>query len=53
MKCFMRYLVRVIDIIPKDISKIINRSKMFYVKQQIKNNDTDTLDCGLWLIFFK
>ena len=51
MKCFMRYFIRIIDIIPKDISKNITRSKMFHVKSNIKiSNNTD---CGLWLIFFK
>ena len=49
MKCCMRYLIRIIDIIPKDISKIINRSKMFHIKIQILN-ETHT-DCGLWLLF--
>ena len=51
MKCFMRYLIRIIDIIPKDISKNINKWKMFHVKSKIQIlNETH---CGLWLIFFK
>ena len=51
MKCFMRYLIRIIDLMPKDISKNINKLKMFHVKSKIQiSNETH---CGLWLIFFK
>jgi hypothetical protein len=57
MKCFMRYLVRVIDIIPKDLSKNVNlnmnRIKMFHVKPKIHISNEFDLECGLWLIFFK
>ena len=51
MKCFMRYFIRIIDIIPKDISKNISRLKLFHIKSKLQISNEH--DCGLWLIFFK
>jgi hypothetical protein len=47
----MRYLVRVIDVIPKDILKNGSKWKMFHVKPNIQVLNESR--CGLWLIFFK
>ena len=51
MKCVMRYLVRIIDIIPKDVSKHVSKMKMFHTQSKIQILNEN--ECGLWLIFFK
>jgi len=49
----MRYLVRIVDIIPKDVSKNVSKWKMFHVKPNIQILNKNENECGLWIIFFK
>ena len=51
MKCIMRYIVRIIDVVPKDFSKNVSKYQIFHIKPKIQISNED--HCGMWLICFK